>query len=218
MLIEILFFRDGYLTGIGWRQKTGQASQKSFTMVWEWKFWEDCTGHSSPKHLLLSSWVFQSLLVFAVIKPDTCLRRFPAWKNVIFQWNRLLFWKNALTLAQKKWTTKEKDSIVWEKIDPQLHFANWTQATNTPIMPPLQFAVTRTDGTPYLGLYNRQVTAQVLHEGQSTRTYPERKLIIPDDNIIRLEVMPLPGDEEIRIRVRKNYLCFPCRFGEKTES
>ncbi len=65
----------------------------------------------------------------------------------------------------------------------------------------LQFAVTRTDGTPYLGHFNRQISVQVLHEGESTRSVPEQKFIIPDDNIIRLDIMPFPGDRTIKIRV-----------------
>ena len=64
-----------------------------------------------------------------------------------------------------------------------------------------QFAVTRRDGTPYTGRYARQVVVQVIHEGQITRTVPEEKLIIPDDNIIRLTVMPFKGDDRIKIRV-----------------
>ena len=68
-----------------------------------------------------------------------------------------------------------------------------------------QFAVTRTDGTPYLGHYNRQLNVKVTHVGQGTSTAPEEKLIIPDDNIVKLDVMPQPGDTQIKITVS---LCF----------
>ena len=44
---------------------------------------------------------------------------------------------------------------------------------------------------------------EVIHTGQSTSTIPEEKLIIPDDNIVRYDIMPNPGDEKITVRVSR---------------
>ena len=64
-----------------------------------------------------------------------------------------------------------------------------------------QFAVSRSDGSPYQGFYYRQLMIHVTRVGGSADSDPEDKVIIPDNGIVRYEVMPGKDDEIIIIRV-----------------
>ena len=64
-----------------------------------------------------------------------------------------------------------------------------------------QFAVQRSDGTPYAGFFNRQIYIQRVHEGVGSRSVPEEKRLIPDDAIVRYTFYPGEGDEKIRVIV-----------------
>lgn len=69
-------------------------------------------------------------------------------------------------------------------------------------MESFQFAVMHTDGSPYLSHFYRQVSVQVTHEStRGAHTAGEERLIVPDDNILRVTVNPMSDDNRIAVRV-----------------
>ena len=66
----------------------------------------------------------------------------------------------------------------------------------------LQVAVQRTDGTPYRGFRNRQVHVTITQKRSGGTT----KAIIPDDAIVRIEVMPEEDDTKIMIQVSEDFV------------
>ena len=59
--------------------------------------------------------------------------------------------------------------------------------------------MSRTDNTPYSGMYNRMVIITENHEGSGTDV--EKKVVIPEDNVVRHTVKPLRRDTKISVRV-----------------
>lgn len=64
-----------------------------------------------------------------------------------------------------------------------------------------QFAVSRTDGSPYNGFFGRQLMIHVTREGDTTVTEPEQKVIIPDTGIVQYQILPTEQDDIITVRV-----------------
>jgi len=66
-----------------------------------------------------------------------------------------------------------------------------------------QVAVMRSDGTKYIGFYDRQLVVNVASEpGSPSSTVPEDKQLIPDTNILDYQIMPGMSDRIIRINVQ----------------
>lgn len=65
----------------------------------------------------------------------------------------------------------------------------------------------RSDGTKYIGFYDRQLVVNVASEpGSASSTVSEDKQLIPDDNILNYEIMPGMSDRIIRINVSNRML------------
>jgi len=64
----------------------------------------------------------------------------------------------------------------------------------------VQFAVKRTDGSPYKNTTHRTLEIEVTHEGEQSRRIME-EVVIPDDAIVRYTVMPELLDQKIYIKV-----------------
>ena len=63
----------------------------------------------------------------------------------------------------------------------------------------------RSDGTKYVGFYDRQLVVTVTSEpGSPSSTIPEDKQLIPDDNILNYEITPGMSDRIILINVSMN--------------
>jgi hypothetical protein len=67
----------------------------------------------------------------------------------------------------------------------------------------------RSDGTKYVGFYDRQLVVNVVSTpGSPSSSVPEDKQLIPDDNILDYQVLPGSSDILIVINVsHSNLLC-----------
>ena len=69
----------------------------------------------------------------------------------------------------------------------------------------IQFAVMKSDGSPYLEPYFRTLVVEHTHIGGSTTSWQD-KMIIPDDGIVKATIRPEPGDQKIHVRVSCNVI------------
>ncbi|ELU06775.1 hypothetical protein CAPTEDRAFT_193982 [Capitella teleta] len=67
------------------------------------------------------------------------------------------------------------------------------------LVTPEEISVERSDGSPYIGRYNRQVNIMRMHEGVGAKSVPEEKRVIPDDSLIKYTFFP--GDNDVKIKL-----------------
>ena len=65
----------------------------------------------------------------------------------------------------------------------------------------MEFAVMKSDGSPYTEPYFRTLVVEHTHIGGSTTSWQDR-FIIPDDGIVKATIRPEPGDLKIHVRVK----------------